>query len=108
MEVARKEVLGTSNLHSSRSEEERLRAKLAAGVKQGSPIHEQAKGYQEVLLANPSWSYAQREAAVDRLCELSEHFSSKKARASLRGSPLAPLFASKEDAAPLIPKLKRK
>lgn len=110
-EAAMREVMGTSSssLQGSRAEEEHLRARLAAGVTEESPIYEQAKGYLDVLLANPSWSFAQREAVVERLCELSKHFSDKKTRALLRGSPLGPLFATKEDeAAPLVPKLKRK
>ena len=107
-ESAMKEIAGASNMHNSRSEGDFLRAKLASGVKEDSPIYKQARGYLEVLLANPSWTFAQREAVVERLCELSRHFSDKKARASARGSPLAPLFGRSDEAAPIIPKLKRK
>lgn len=108
-ELAMREVKGASNMRDSRDEREHLRAKLASGVKEGSPIYEQARGYLEVLLANPSWNFAQREAVVDRLCELSRHFSDKRvSRASERGSPLAPFFGPTETAAPTIPPLLRK
>ncbi|GLI59573.1 hypothetical protein VaNZ11_001494 [Volvox africanus] len=69
-----------------------LQQMLEESIPIGDPLGPQSRRYLETLLRNPSWSFAQRRQAVQRLIQLNTHFASQ-VPAQEGGSPFAPLFA---------------
>ncbi|GLI59581.1 hypothetical protein VaNZ11_001506 [Volvox africanus] len=83
---------GQSGFFNPRADEVYLQQMLEESIPIGDPLGPQSRRYLETLLRNPSWSFAQRRQAVQRLIQLNTHFASQ-VPAQEGGSPFAPLFA---------------
>ncbi|KAG2495327.1 hypothetical protein HYH03_006597 [Edaphochlamys debaryana] len=89
---AQQAAAGQSGFFNPRADEAYLWEMLEQGIKEGDPLGPQSRRYLDTLLRNPSWSFAQRRQAVQRLIQLNAHFASQPP-APADGSPFAPLFA---------------
>ncbi|EFJ45507.1 hypothetical protein VOLCADRAFT_105960 [Volvox carteri f. nagariensis] len=69
-----------------------LQQMLEESIPLDDPLGPQSRRYLDTLLRNPSWSFAQRRQAVQRLIQLNAHFA-RQPSAPEGGSPFAPLFA---------------
>lgn len=86
----------------SQAEEAYLRTKLAAAIPKGHVLHAAGHKYLAAVLHNPTWTFAKRNALVDRLAELAGHLG--KVPAKVTGSPYSAIFSGK---VPLVPRLSR-
>lgn len=65
-------------------------------------LHAAGQKYLAAVLRNPTWTFAKRDALVERLAELAGHLG--KVPAKVKGSPYSAVFSGK---VPLVPRLSR-
>ncbi|GBF99771.1 hypothetical protein Rsub_12399 [Raphidocelis subcapitata] len=95
---------GHSAFHNSAADAAFLRQRLQAGLPEGSVLRAAAPRYLDAVLANPTWTFAQRRCLVDRLLEVAAHLQQHPPR-SYRGSPFSAVL--QPDGPPLVPRLSR-
>ncbi|KXZ44744.1 hypothetical protein GPECTOR_63g69 [Gonium pectorale] len=83
---------GESGFHNPRADEAYLQQLLERSIAPGDPLGGASRRYLDTLIRNPSWTFAQRLQAVQRLIQLNDHFL-RQPTAPEEGSPFAPLFA---------------
>ncbi|KAG2454831.1 hypothetical protein HYH02_000663 [Chlamydomonas schloesseri] len=84
--------VGQSGFHNPRADEAYLQQLLERSIPEDAPLGPQSRRYLDTLIRNPTWTFAQRLQAVQRLIQLNDHFAAQPPPTS-EGSPFAAYFA---------------
>ncbi|KAG2440077.1 hypothetical protein HXX76_004191 [Chlamydomonas incerta] len=83
---------GQSGFHNPRADEVYLQQLLESAIPEDAPLGPQSRRYLDTLIRNPTWTFAQRLQAVQRLIQLNDHFAAQPPPTG-EGSPFAAYFA---------------